>query len=184
VQAAARPSIQTEARSVPLPIACAIATGQSAYVAQCTVRKTRGPDALAQQADHDDHGEQVDRERAQAQPEWAVGAQERPYRVDQPELREGIEEEGHDVDADEGRAGQRGGAVHLVDAEPAEPGDGPARAAEDAEHDRDREHDQRHDARAAAEGPQCLVHRGPRGSVSLRAVSWGEFMWLAPRGIR
>ena len=111
VQTPATARSQSVPLSEPMPRACTRAIGHSAYVAQCTDRKTPGTDTFAEQADDRDHQEQIDGERAEPQPDRSVGAEEGSHEVDDPELRERVEEKGGDVQRDERCPGQGGGAM-------------------------------------------------------------------------
>ncbi len=115
-------------------------------------------DAVSQQRDDGDDAQQVERERAEAEPQRLVGAQEREHEVHQPQLRVGVEVEGGDVGDHEAGPGQGGRAVQVAGAEAAQPRHRPPGAGDDAEDQGDGEEHECDHAGAAAEGPEGGAH--------------------------
>src|SRR6266511_2256115 len=118
----------------------------------------RPPDPMAepdaQQAGHDQRGENVERERAQTEPERVVGRSERHHRVEPADRHVAVHHHGGDVQAQEDQRQQRQVAVQSRHDQAGPAPRGPADRGGDAEHHREGQQAQADGAAATREVPQ------------------------------
>ena len=118
-----------------------------------------------QQAGDRQREQQVERQRAEAEPHWAVRREKRNECVLDADRRVPVGDRGADVDADEDEREQRQVAVERGDSEPGPAIAPPAARRQDAEQRRRGEQEQRDHSRSAGQVPERRP--GAHGTASV-----------------
>ena len=146
-------SSQPNFTSLPVPNVCGSATGQHAYAVQCVRRHRRKPNPSPQQACDHQRQQQVERDRAESEPQRAVGRGERNKDIDHGDRREAVEQRRDHMHRRERDREQGDVAVHGIDHEARNAFGSQAARVRDPQRDAQGEQDQRDRAGSARQVP-------------------------------